>query len=59
MASTEQMEEHEAANMVAHFAQHAMDAALEARATTEEAIAAGQTASEAVTGAGSSAPMQG
>ncbi len=51
------MEAYEAA-MAAHLAQHAMAAALAARATPEESIATGQAASEAVTGAGSSTPME-
>ena len=50
------MEGHEAA-MAAHLAQQAMSVALAAEATQEEAIAAGQTAMESVTGAGSSAHM--
>jgi len=49
-ATTEQIEAHEAA-MAAHLAQQAMIAALAGGATTEEAIASGQGASEAVTGA--------
>ena len=56
-AATEQMEAHEAA-MAAHLAQQAMAAALIAGATTEEAIATGQATSKAVTGVGSSGPMQ-
>jgi hypothetical protein len=57
MDAIEQLEAHEAA-MAAHLAQHAMTNALTAGATNEEAIAAGQAASEAVTGACTSAPMQ-
>ena len=56
-AATEQMEAHEA-DMAAHLAQQTMAAVLAAGATPEEAIAAGHAASEAFTGAGSSAPMQ-
>ena len=44
--------------MAAHLAQQAMAAALAARATNEEALAAGHAAMEAATGAGSSAHMQ-
>jgi hypothetical protein len=51
MASTKQMKAHEAA-MAAHLAQQAIKNALAARATTEEAIAAGLAASDAVTGIG-------
>ena len=51
------MEAHEAA-MAAHLAQRALVDGLAARATNEEAIAAGQSASDAATGACSSAPMQ-
>ena len=51
------MEAHEVA-MAAHLAQHAMAASLAAVATTEEAIATGQAASDEVTGAGSSAPIK-
>jgi hypothetical protein len=50
------MEAHEAA-MAAHLTQHAMASARAAGATMEEAIASGQATLEAVTGAGSSAPM--
>ena len=57
MATTEQLEAREAA-MAAHLAQQAMTAALAAGATTEEAVAAGQAASYAVTGVGGAAPMQ-
>jgi len=55
-ASDEQMEAHEAA-MAAHLAQQAMEAALAAGATQDEAIEAGQAAIEATTGAGGSARM--
>ena len=55
-AAYEQMKAHEAA-MAAHLAQHAMAAALAARATQDEAIAAGHATMEAATGAGSSAHM--
>ena len=55
-ASEEEMEAHEAA-MTSHLAQQAMAAALAARATQDEAIAAGQAAMEAATGAGSSELM--
>jgi hypothetical protein len=44
--------------MAAHLVQQAMAAALAAGATNEVAIAAGQVVSDAVTGAGNSAPMQ-
>ena len=57
MASTKQMKAHEAA-MAAHLAQQAIKNALAARATTEEAIAAGLAASDAVTGVRGSASMQ-
>jgi len=50
------MEAHEAA-MAAHLAQQAMAAALAARATQDEAIAAGQAVMDATTGEGSSARM--
>ena len=46
------MEAHEAA-MTTHLAQHAMEAALTARATHDEAIATGQAIMEAATGDGS------
>ena len=52
----EQMEAHEAA-MTAHLAHQAMEAALAARATHDEAIAAGHAVMEATTGADSSAHM--
>jgi hypothetical protein len=47
-AAEEQMEAHEAA-MAAHLAQHAMATVLAARATQDEAIAAGQVVMEAAT----------
>ncbi len=56
MIVDEQMKAHEAA-MAAHLAQQAIAAALAARATQDEAIAAGHTTMEAATGAGSSAHM--
>ena len=49
--------QHEAA-MSAHIAQQAMAATIAAGATTEEAIAAGQSASDAVTGVNGSTTMQ-
>ena len=55
-AVDEQTEAHEAA-MAAHLAKQTMAAALVAGATNEEAIAAGQAAMEAATGARSSAQM--
>ena len=55
-AADEQMEAHEAA-MADHLVQQAMAATLTAGATNEEAIAAGEVAIEAVTGARSSKHM--
>ena len=50
------MEAHEAA-MAAHLAQQALTTALAARATQDEAIAAGQAVMEAPTGADGTAHM--
>ena len=59
-AATQQAETEKAAleaAMAAHLAQQAMGAALAAEATQEEVIAAGQSAMDAATGAGSSAQL--
>ena len=56
MVADEQTEAHET-RMAAYLAHQAMAAALVAVATNEEAIAAGHTAMEAATGAGSSVHM--
>jgi septal ring factor EnvC (AmiA/AmiB activator) len=55
-AAEEHMEAHEAA-MTAHLAQQAMEAALAARATQDEAIAAGKAIMEAAAGDGSAHMM--